>query len=114
MRYPNTRYGHLGELEFWMQGDSVRRIAKRLKRSEKTVQNWLTGRTKIPWWVPEILRLQHYEYQDRLRQMGFTPLKTKLAIATADVLTFPKPTSPVSASITLSNPDTEFTQTSAR
>lgn len=77
MRYPNTRYGHLGELEFWMQGDSIQRIAKRLKRSEKTVQNWLNGRTKIPWWVPEILRLQ--QYQERLRQMGIPQPKTRLA-----------------------------------
>lgn len=114
MRYPNTRYGHLGELEFWMQGDSIQRIAKRLKRSEKTVQNWLTGRTKIPWWVPEILRLQHYEYQERLRQMGIPQPKTKLAIATADILTFPKPLSPVSTAITSLKKPFESNQTSAR
>ncbi|AYR24524.1 MULTISPECIES: hypothetical protein [Herbaspirillum] len=114
MKYPNTRYGHVGELEFWMQGESVRRVAKRLKRSEKTVQYWLTGKNKIPWWVPEILRLQHYEYQDRLRQMGFKPPKTKLAIATADRLTFPTPASTVSAPITPLQKPLESNQTSAR
>jgi len=92
MRYPNTRYGHHGEFVFWMQGHSVKVIAKRLKRSERSVHDWLIGKRKIPWWVPEILRLQHYEYQDRLRQMGFTQQKARLAVATADVLMFPKPT----------------------
>ena len=114
MKYPNTRYGHVEELEFWMQGESVRRIARRLKRSEKTVQYWLTGKNRIPWWVPEILRLQHYEYQDRLRQMGFKPPKTKLAIAAAGGLMFPEPASTVSAPLTpLKKPD-ESNQTSAR
>lgn len=83
MRYPTTRYGHHGEFEFWMQGCSVKVIAKRLKRSE---------RSEIPWWVPEILRLQHYEYQDRLRQMGISPPRRRLAIVTAGIFQFPKPT----------------------
>ncbi|WP_061789623.1 helix-turn-helix domain-containing protein [Herbaspirillum rubrisubalbicans] len=114
MRYPNIRYGHQGELEFWMQGHSVKEIAKRLKRSERSVHDWLHGKRKIPWWVPEILRLQHYEYQDRLRQMGFKAPKTKLAIATADILEFPKPPDPTSAPRKPSNQYAEFTPTSAR
>ncbi len=114
MRYPNTRYGHQQELEFWMQGRSVADIAKRLKRSERSVQCWLLGQRKIPWWVPEILRLQHYEYQDRLRQMGFKPPKTKLAIATGDVLEFPNSDSPISAPITPLKTIVESTQTSTR
>lgn len=92
MRYPTTRYGHHGEFEFWMQGHSIKVIAKRLKRSERSVHDWLTGKRKIPWWVPEILRLQHYEYQDRLRQMGISPPRRRLAIVTADIFQFPKPT----------------------
>ncbi|MDT0358135.1 helix-turn-helix domain-containing protein [Herbaspirillum huttiense F1] len=114
MRYPNIRYGHKGELEFWMQGHSVKDVAKRLKRSERSVHDWLHGKRKVPWWVPEILRLQHYEYQDRLRQMGFTSPKTKLAIATADVLKFPTPASPVSAPITPLQKPIESNQTSVR
>jgi hypothetical protein len=42
MRYPNTRYGHHSEFEFWMQGHSIQVIAKRLKRSERSVHDWLT------------------------------------------------------------------------
>ncbi|MFJ3046778.1 hypothetical protein ACIPEN_13190 [Herbaspirillum chlorophenolicum] len=97
MRYPNTRYGHHSEFEFWMQGHSIQVIAKRLKRSERSVHDWLTGKRKIPWWVPEILRLQHYEYYDRLRQMGFNPPRRRLAVATADVLAFPKPVAVISS-----------------
>ncbi|MDR6394259.1 hypothetical protein [Herbaspirillum seropedicae] len=69
--YANSLGREKARLEFWMHGRSVKVIAKRLKRSERSVHDWLTGKRKIPWWVPEILRLQHYEYQDRLRQMGF-------------------------------------------
>jgi len=111
---PNFRYGHQDELEFWMQGHSVKDIAKRLKRSERTVHDWLHGKRKVPWWVPEILRLQHYEYQDRLRQMGFEPLKTRLAIATVVILTFPTPASPANAPITPLQKTIESNQTSAR
>jgi hypothetical protein len=90
-------------------------IAKRLKRSERSVHDWLHGKRKVPWWVPEILRLQHFEYYDRLRQMGFTPPRRRLAVATADVLAFPKPVAaivPETGTTIISNP--ESIRTSAR
>lgn len=48
MRYPNTRYGNPTELRYYAQGLSIPQIAKQLKRSEKTVTEWLTGKRKTP------------------------------------------------------------------
>jgi transcriptional regulator with XRE-family HTH domain len=48
MRYPNTRYGNPTELRYYAQGLSMPQIAKQLKRSEKTVTEWLTGKRKTP------------------------------------------------------------------
>ena len=58
MRYPNLRYGNPNELAYYIQFNTIKDIAKRLRRSERTLHNWLTYREKMPWWVPEILRLQ--------------------------------------------------------
>ena len=55
MRYPNTRYGCPGELEHYAQGRTIKQLAKHLKRSERTVKDWLEQRKKIPFWVPELL-----------------------------------------------------------
>ncbi|MCA1323763.1 hypothetical protein [Herbaspirillum sp. alder98] len=91
MRYPNTRYGYHQELEYWMQGSSIKDVAKRLKRSERSVHDWMTGKRKVPWWVPEILRLQRMEWYDRMQQMNIKVPKVNFAFVTADVIEFPKP-----------------------
>jgi hypothetical protein len=61
MRYPNTRYGNPVEFQYYTQGQPADEIAKRLKRDKRTVQRWLNGKQKMPWWIPEILRLQRLE-----------------------------------------------------
>ncbi|MES2027443.1 MAG: hypothetical protein V4448_17995 [Pseudomonadota bacterium] len=70
MRYPNTRYGNPEEMKYYTQGLKIEDICRRLKRSKKSVQAWLNGDRKVPWWVPELLRLQRMEHVERLRQMG--------------------------------------------
>lgn len=70
MRYPNTRYGNPNEMLIYTRGLSVKDIAKMLKRSEKTVHSWLQGTNKVPFWVPELLRLRHEAHIERLRRMG--------------------------------------------
>ncbi|MNR75996.1 hypothetical protein D3C72_66490 [compost metagenome] len=88
MRYPNTRYGNPTELLYYTQGLSVKDIAKQLKRSEKSVSEWLNGNRKIPFWVPELLRLRHMEADLKLRQMGFGDLRLQLGIVKGDVIDF--------------------------
>ena len=88
MRYPNSRYGNPIEFQYYAQGQPDSEIAKRLKRDKRTVQRWLNGKQKMPWWIPEILRLQRLEYDLWMHQTGLGRLRPKLGIASADVLTF--------------------------
>lgn len=69
MRFPNLRYGNPTEFAFYCMGRSNADVAKTLRRDERTVRDWLTGRAKVPWWVPEIMRLKRMEMVDRQRQM---------------------------------------------
>lgn len=69
MRYPNLRYGNPAEFAYYCMDRPIADVAKSLRRDERTVRDWLTGRTKLPWWVPEIMRLKRDEMLERQRQM---------------------------------------------
>ena len=89
MRYPNLRYGNPTEFAYYALGVPLPDLARRLRRDERTVRDWLSGRTRVPWWVPEIMRLRRLEADVRHRQMGMGPLLAKLGIASGDVLALP-------------------------
>jgi len=89
MRYPNTRYGNPEELRYYSQGLTVKIIAKKLKRSEKSINAWLNGNRKIPFWVPELLRLWHMERDLTMRQMGFGDQRLKLGLISGNIICFP-------------------------
>lgn len=88
MRYPNLRYGNPNELRYYMVGISIKDMAKRLKRSERCIHNYLTHKTKMPWWIPELLRLQRMEYAERMRQMRMTPIIKRYDLSTAAIINF--------------------------
>ena len=92
MRYPNLRYGNPTEMAHYAMGVPLAVLAKRLRRDERTVRDWLSGRRPVPWWVPEILRLKHMEADLRHRQMGMGALPTRLGVVSADVITLAQPT----------------------
>lgn len=86
MRYPNRRYGNPTELAYYAMFQPLPELARRLRRDERTVRDWISGRTRVPWWVPEILRLKRMEAELRHRQMFWAmpdkkPL-TKLGVVT--------------------------------
>jgi hypothetical protein len=86
VRYPNLKHGNPTELAFYALGVSLPDLARHLRRDERTVRDWLTGHTRVPWWVPEILRLEWIEADLRHRQMFWavshqTPM-TKLGVVT--------------------------------
>lgn len=89
MRFPNQRYGDPEHLKFYTQGWTLKQIAKHLKRDEKTIGRWLKGQQKMPWWVPELLRLERYEKHHQLRYMGIDRPLAKLGIVSGKVLEFP-------------------------
>ncbi|MFI4938964.1 MAG: hypothetical protein ACHP7O_01245 [Burkholderiales bacterium] len=70
MKYPNLRYGNPQELQHYAQGMPIAELAKRLRRSEKCIKNWITQKQKTPYWVTELLRLQAMEHREMMRQMG--------------------------------------------
>lgn len=91
MRYPNLRYGNPTAMAYYAMGVPLPVLAKRLRRSERTVRDWLSGRARVPWWVPEYLRLQHLENDLRSRQMGMGALAPRLGIVGAEVIALAQP-----------------------
>lgn len=78
MKQPNQRYGNPAEMAYYVQGRPLKSIARELRRTERSVRDWLTGRKKIPWWVPEVLRLRALEHNLRLQEMGVGRLAPRL------------------------------------
>lgn len=107
MRFPTLRYGNPAELayyaEFYPKKERVRLLSRQLRRSERTVRNWLDGKEKLPWWVPEVIRLQKMEHDEMLRQMNMKPVLVKLGIVRGEVIDFTrakqKPQAPASTGV---------------
>jgi predicted transcriptional regulator len=78
MKQPNQRYGNPREMAYYAQGRSIQSIARELRRTERSVRDWLSGRQRVPWWVPEILRLRAMEHSLRLQEMGVGRLAPRL------------------------------------
>jgi len=72
MRFPNLRYGNPTEFAYYAMGRTHAELARALRRDERTIRDWLSGRAKVPWWVPEIMRLKRLEADLRHRQMFWT------------------------------------------
>ncbi len=90
MRYPNKRYGNPEELRYYtmMYQNPIKEIAKKLRRSERSVRDWLTGAKRVPWWVPEILRLQKKESEDIFREMTGRKIAARHGIAKPGAIVF--------------------------
>lgn len=88
MKYPTLRYGNPNELRYYAQFTPKKDLARRLRRSVRTIENWLSEREKLPWWVPELLRLQHMEQAERMRQMGFAARRLRLGVVNENVIEF--------------------------
>jgi hypothetical protein len=71
MRYPNLRYGNPTEMAFYTVGVSLPDLARRLRRDERTVRDWLSGKRRVPWWVPELLRLRHEATAHYMRSVSY-------------------------------------------
>jgi hypothetical protein len=91
VRYPNLRYGNPAEMAYYVMGRTLADVARSLRRDERTVRDWLSGRARVPWWVPEILRLRRMELEHRQRQMGMGALAPLLGIVAADVIQLAAP-----------------------
>jgi hypothetical protein len=103
MKYPNLRYGNPQAMHHYAQGIPLKQLAHKLRRSERAVSDWLKGTKKVPFWVPELLRLQAMEHDHIIYQMGIQPLRKKLGIVqnTGQIVLMP-----IAASD--NDPDTKF------
>lgn len=90
MRFPNLRYGNPTEFAYYAMGRTHAELARALRRDERTIRDWLTGRAKVPWWVPEIMRLKRLEAEQIHRQMFWAleekPRLAKLGVVTTDAV----------------------------
>jgi hypothetical protein len=96
MKYPNLRYGNPLELEYYVGIFGIKIVAKRIRRTERSVRNWIAQRQKMPFWVTELLRLQDIEQREMLNQMNIRTLKTTLGIVVnaGKVVEFKKTSTP--------------------
>ncbi|TCW87425.1 hypothetical protein C5O80_05825 [Burkholderia sp. SRS-46] len=69
MKFPNLRYGNPAEFRHYASGRTLKQLARALRRSERCIHDWLTGRARLPFWVPELLRLREFEHWHRVREM---------------------------------------------
>jgi hypothetical protein len=93
MRFPNLRYGNPAEFEYYSLGIPDKDLARQLCRTEQTIAAWRNGEAKIPFWVPELLRLRRFEHYHRMREMGITGQRRTLGLVdrSGDVLPFAVP-----------------------
>jgi hypothetical protein len=69
-----------------MAYSDVRTLARSLRRDERTVKDWLSAKKKVPFWVPELLRLRHMEACELNRQMRVYGPKAVLGVVRGDVI----------------------------
>ena len=86
MRFPNLRYGKPAELAHYAMGIPLDQLARTLRRDERTVRDWLSGKTRVPWWVPEYMRQRQMEQADIRRQMHMSSLGPRLGIVRGNVI----------------------------
>lgn len=104
MRYPNLRYGNPTEMAYYAMGRPLADLARSLRRDERTVRDWLSGRQRVPWWVPEILRLKRMEAELRHQQMGMGTLGPRLGVVNAAVITLAQPARSTNAAVSKFDP----------
>jgi hypothetical protein len=90
MRYPNLRYGNPTAMAHYaMWYGTTANLAKALRRSERSVKDWLSGKSRVPWWVPEIMRLQKMEHDSMVYRMTGRQVSARLGLvesATATIV----------------------------
>ncbi|MES2069852.1 MAG: hypothetical protein V4488_05855 [Pseudomonadota bacterium] len=89
MKFPNVRYGNPEHLKHYAAGWPLKTLAKHLRRDERTIRRWLSGASKVTWWVPELLRLERYEKYHQMQQMNMNPALAKIGLVRGQVLEFP-------------------------
>jgi len=87
MRYPNKRYGNPEAMRHYaMWYGTVKNLAQALRRSERSVRDWLSGAARVPFWVPELMRLQQMEHNNTAYQITGRQVAARLGTVAAGVV----------------------------
>ncbi len=81
MQYQNKRYGNPEAMRHYaMWYGTTANLAKALRRSERSVRDWLSGAAKVPFWVPELMRLQKMEHDSMVYQITGRQVAARLGV----------------------------------
>lgn len=86
MKSPTRRYGNPEEFRYYTQGMTIPEIAQALYRDERSVRDWLSGARKMPFWVPELLRLRSEALFAQLHRDGIRVSRAALQTVGAPVV----------------------------
>jgi hypothetical protein len=88
-----TRYNAASPSEFLHYARSLpmRHLCRTLGRHERTVKDWMSGKTVIPPWAVAVLRLHALEYELMRDQMGFSALEREAERCAPQPVIKPRP-----------------------
>jgi hypothetical protein len=67
------------EFIYYARSLPMRQLCRTLGRHERTIKDWMNGKSVIPPWAVAVLRLQALEYEFMRDQMGFTAIEREAA-----------------------------------
>jgi hypothetical protein len=65
-----NRWGNANEFRYYCRGLPTRTIARMVRRTERTVRDWIKGHRPTPAWAVELVRLRELERHELLRQLA--------------------------------------------
>ncbi len=69
MKNPSRRWVSAIEFDYHTSGLPRTLLTKMLRRCDRTIRDWQTGRRPIPAWTIETLKVYEYERQNAWQQM---------------------------------------------
>ena len=69
LKNASNRWGNANEFRYYCRGLPTRTIATIVRRTERTVRDWISGNRPTPAWAVELVRLRELERQHVLQQI---------------------------------------------
>ena len=69
LKNASNRWGNANEFRYYCRGLPTRTIARMVRRTERTVRDWIKGHRPTPAWAVELVKLRELERKDVLRQI---------------------------------------------
>ena len=69
MQDPSKRWANPAEFDYWAKVYTVKVLSKKLKRTPRTIRDWLRGARPIPAWTVAVLRLSELDAEAYRRSL---------------------------------------------